>query len=307
MSSWSEALDRFGERLQSHGGRARKLSLPSRRAYLKDARQVAGWLEESGVAGPERTTATALGAAFRGLEWSAATRARALTALRLFFEPHFPPNRSPADLIDEARPTLPPIPRLSQDDAARALEHPATDAGETSRPLALRDRAILEVLYGSGLRRQELCDLELSGLDFEHETLRVVGKGARVRTVPMTEPAAAALGVWLADGRPSLVADEPQRGRDRVFVSRTGRPLDGSSVYRVVRRALAGIDRAGGPHLLRHAAGTHLLEGPADADGAHLRVVQEILGHASLATTQRYTGVTTRAIQDALKKGHPRG
>jgi integrase/recombinase XerC len=92
-----------------------------------------------------------------------------------------------------------------------------------------------------------------------------------------------------------------------VFVSRTGRKLDGSAVYRVARKALRESGRAGGPHLLRHAAGTHLLEGPPGATGAHLRVVQEILGHASLATTQRYTGVTTKAIQDALRKGHPRG
>jgi integrase/recombinase XerC len=92
-----------------------------------------------------------------------------------------------------------------------------------------------------------------------------------------------------------------------VFVSRSGRALDGSTVYRVVARALRARGRAGGPHLLRHAAGTHLLEGPAPGEGAHLRVVQELLGHASLATTQRYTGVTTRAMQDALRRGHPRG
>jgi integrase/recombinase XerC len=92
-----------------------------------------------------------------------------------------------------------------------------------------------------------------------------------------------------------------------VFVSRRGRALDGSTVYRIVARALRAGGRAGGPHLLRHAAATHLLEGPPGEDGAHLRVVQEVLGHASLATTQRYTGVTTRAMQEALRRGHPRG
>lgn len=307
MVPWSDALERFAERLVRHGGRARRLSATSRNAYLKDARQVAHWFDDNGVKGPEMATATALGAAFRGLGWSPATRVRALTALRLFFEPYFPPSRSPADLIDVTRPTPPPIPRLSQAEAARAVGDRADLRRGSAGALQLRDRAMLELLYGSGLRRQELCDLELSGLDFEHETVRVVGKGAKLRTVPLTEPAVAALDAWLAEGRPTLVRDRPARADDAVFVSRTGRPLDGSTVYRVVRRALAGIDRAGGPHLLRHATGTHLLEGPPGGDGAHLRVVQEVLGHASLATTQRYTGVTTKAIHAALRKGHPRG
>ncbi|MDH3725673.1 MAG: tyrosine-type recombinase/integrase, partial [Thermoleophilia bacterium] len=177
--------------------------------------------------------------------------------------------------------------------------------------LALRNRAILEVLYGSGLRRQEACDLVLAGVDFEHETVRVIGKGSRARTIPLTEPAVQALSTWLSDGRPPLVSGTPMAGATAseaaVFVSRSGKRLDGSAVYRVVAKALRRAGRAGGPHLLRHAAGTHLLEGPPEVQGAHLRVVQEILGHSSLATTQRYTGVTTRAIQDALRKGHPRG
>jgi integrase/recombinase XerC len=165
------------------------------------------------------------------------------------------------------------------------------------------------VLYGSGLRRQEACDLVLAGLDFEHESLRVVGKGGRARTVPLTEPAVAALRAWLSTGRPRLVGGRPPQAAARaaVFVSRSGLPLDGSAVYRIVARELRAAGRAGGPHLLRHAAGTHLLEGPGGRDGAHLRVVQEVLGHASLATTQRYTGVTTKAMQAALRRGHPRG
>ena len=167
----------------------------------------------------------------------------------------------------------------------------------------------MEVLYGSGLRRQEACDLVLGGLDFEHDSLRVVGKGGVARTVPITENAVDALRRWLAEGRPRLVAVfGPQpAARAPVFVSRAGRRLDGSTVYRIVARELRAAGRAGGPHLLRHAAGTHLLEGPGGVGGAHLRVVQEVLGHASLATTQRYTGVTTKAMQAALRRGHPRG
>lgn len=312
MSSvWDESLRDLQRRLSEQGGRGRLLSPRTRAAYLKDARQVAGWLEARGVAGPAAVTPSALEAAFRGLGWSPATRARAVTALREWLAPHHPPSRSPADLIDRPRPAPPPVPRLSQADAAALVE--GVGLGEGGSPVAealrLRDRALVEVLYGSGLRRQEACDLVLAGLDFEHESLRVVGKGGRGRTVPLTEPSVAALRAWLSRGRPRLVAGRaPQPAAQApVFVSRAGRPLDGSTVYRVVARALRAAGRAGGPHLLRHAAGTHLLEGPGGHDGAHLRVVQEVLGHASLATTQRYTGVTTRAMQAALRRGHPRG
>lgn len=311
-TTWDASLADLEQRLARQGGRGRVLSPRTRTAYLKDARRVAAWLEGRGVGGPQEVTASALEAAFRGLGWSPASRARALTALREWLEPHHPPGRSPAELVDRPRAVPPPVPRLSQGDAARLVE--ATGAGPDdrlprARALALRDRALVEVLYGSGLRRQEACDLVLAGLDFEHDALRVVGKGGASRTVPLTENAVDALRAWLAEGRPILMggAAPVASGRAPVFVSRSGRALDGSSVYRVVARELRAAGRAGGPHLLRHAAGTHLLEGPGGVDGAHLRVVQEVLGHASLATTQRYTGVTTRAMQEALRRGHPRG
>ena len=309
--SFDESLADLERRLAAQGGRGRRLSPRTRAAYLKDARRVAGWLAGHGVEGPEVVTPSAIEAAFRGLEWSPASRARAVTALREWLAPYHPRDRSPADLVDRPRPSPPPVPRLSQADAAALVD----GAGRRSAPgpvaesLALRDRALMEVLYGSGLRRQEACDLVLAGLDFEHDALRVVGKGGRTRTVPLTEPAVAALRAWLATGRPRLLAGGAHQAASRapVFVSRSGRPLDGSTVYRIVARELRAAGRAGGPHLLRHAAGTHLLEGPGGRDGAHLRVVQEVLGHASLATTQRYTGVTTKAMQAALRRGHPRG
>ena len=311
--SWDLSLDEFAGRLAQQGGRRRALVPRTQVAYLSDARRVAIWLRGQGVDGPSAITTSALEAALRELGWSAATRARAVTSLREWLAPHHPPHRSPADLIERARPTPPPIPRLSQDDAARLLDRTgACEAGPRSVEfaLALRDRAMLEVLYGSGLRRQEVCDLVLSGVDWEHETLRFVGKGARPRTVPLTEPSIDALRDWLIEGRPRLAMGASgftPAGRAPVFLSRTGRPLDGSTVYRIVARRLREMGRAGGPHLLRHAAGTHLLEGPAGEGGAHLRVVQEILGHASIATTQRYTGVTTKAMQQTLRRAHPRG
>jgi len=233
-----------------------------------------------------------------------------MVAVREWLKPLFPPNRSPADLLDPPALVARPVPRLSQADAAWVVDAPWGDAaaGSVDAALALRNRALLEVLYGSGLRRQEACDLTLAGVDFEHETIRIVGKGGKARTVPLTEPAVDAVRAWLSDGRPRLARGrmEPSTAA-RVFLSRSGAPLDGSAVYRVVAAELRRTGRAGGPHLLRHAAATHLLEGPDGQGGAHLRVVQEILGHGSLATTQRYTGVTTKAMQRALRRGHPRG
>jgi site-specific recombinase XerD len=309
--TWSASLDDLERRLAAQGGRGRRLSPRTQAAYLADARRLAAWLEAQGVTGPEAVGPSALEAAFRALAWSSATRARALTSAREWLAPLHPPGRSPADLVDRPRPAPPPVPRLSQADAAALVDRVGADASRTpvARALALRDRALVEVLYGSGLRRQEVCDLVLAGLDFEHEAVRVVGKGGAARTVPLTEPAVHALRAWLRDGRPRLVSGQAPvaAARAPVFVSRAGRALDGSTVYRIVARELRAAGRAGGPHLLRHAAGTHLLEGPGGEGGAHLRVVQEVLGHASLATTQRYTGVTTRAMQGLLRRGHPRG
>ena len=312
MDTWDASLAELAARLGRQGGRRRELAPRTRDAYLSDCRRVARWLDAHGVAGPERITPSALEACFRELDWSPATRRRAQVAVRGWLEPLFPPNRSPADLIERPKLTERPVPRLSQDQAgellARQEELVQAARGEVGRALALRNRALLEVLYGSGLRRQEACDLTLAGVDFEHETLRVVGKGGKARTVPLTEPSVDALRTWLAGGRPLLAAGRREAaGSAPVFVSRSGGRLDGSSVYRVVAGELRRAGRAGGPHLLRHATATHLLEGPEGADGAHLRVVQEILGHGSLATTQRYTGVTTRAMQRALRRGHPRG
>lgn len=311
-TTFSASLTDLADRLERGGTGGRPLAASTRRAYLKDARLLADWLEDAGLSAPGDVSSAALEAALREQGWSKATRSRALTAARHWLAPWFPPNRSPADLIEAPRVNAPPIPRLSQRDAGRLLDDPSPPRpGPVGEALDLRDRALIELVYGSGLRRQEACDLVLAGLDFENESVRVVGKGDRARTVPLTEPAVAAISAWLAEGRPALVRDTPTAGLPAgeapLFVSRSGRPLDGSSVYRVVAAALRRIGRAGGPHLLRHATGTHLLEGPGGQDGAHLRVVQEVLGHASIDTTQRYTGVTTRTMQDELRKGHPRG
>jgi integrase/recombinase XerC len=304
VTAWQASLDEFATRLERQGARSAPLSARTQTAYLSDARRVADWLSAHGIAGPEAITASSLEAAFRGLGWSSATRARALTAIREWLAPGSEAGRSPADLLERPKVHAPPIPRLSVAEATSLVEAPDERAADD--PLAARDRALVELLYGSGLRRQEACDLVLAGLDFEHETVRVVGKGGRSRTVPLTEPSVTALRDWVLDARPGFAA-KATRAPDAVFLTRSGRPMDGSAVYRVVARRLRAMGRGGGPHLLRHAAATHLLDGDGQGSGAHLRVVQEVLGHASLATTQRYTGVTTKSIQAALKRGHPRG
>lgn len=303
---WEASLRDLARRLSRQGSRRRALSSRSQTTYLEDCRRLARWLDEAGVRSPEEVTTSALETAMRELGWSAATRARAIVAAREWLAPHHPDGRNPADALDRPRIAPPPAARLSQDEAAALVSSidPAAATTERGRALTLRDRALLEVLYGSGLRRQEACDLDQRSVDFEHELLRVHGKGDHARTVPLTEPAIVSLRSWLAEGRPVLASDSA--AEPALFVSRSGRRLDGSTVYRVVARRLRAAGRGGGPHALRHAAATHLLEGRGGG-GAHLRVVQQVLGHASIATTQRYTGVTTKTMQEQLRRGHPRG
>ena len=176
----------------------------------------------------------------------------------------------------------------------------ATRVGEEETPVAFRDCAMVEVLYASGARVAELCGLDFEDVDYERQTIRVLGKGNKERTIPIGNPAMSALKAWLKDGRPHLVTKESQNA---VFIGVRGKRIDQRTVRTVVYEALSaleGVDRMG-PHGLRHSAATHLLEG-----GADLRTVQEILGHASLATTQIYTHVSTERLQKAFKQAHPR-
>ena len=187
MTDWDASLTDFAARLERQGSRRAPLAPRTRRAYFKDVRALAAWIGAHGIPGPERITPSVLGAALRALEWSPATQARALTAAREWLAPYFPPGRSPAERLERPKVRAPLIPRLSQDDASRLIESSDSDpapAHGIRSALELRDRAVLELLYGSALRRQELCDLTLAGLDFEHETVHVVGKGDKARTVP---------------------------------------------------------------------------------------------------------------------------
>ncbi|MCH9732243.1 MAG: tyrosine recombinase XerC, partial [Actinomycetia bacterium] len=194
--------------------------------------------------------------------------------------------------VPKARRTLPAV--LRQDQAIDAMDA-AQSGAQQGDPLALRDRLIVEMLYATGIRVSELCGLDIDDIDTARRLLRVLGKGNKERTVPYGEPACAALAVWLSDGRPQLATAESGAA---LLLGARGRRLDPRQARTVVHQTMAAVNGAPdiGPHGLRHSAATHLLEG-----GADLRVVQELLGHSSLATTQLYTHVTVarlRAVHD---------
>jgi site-specific recombinase XerD len=279
--------------------RARGASAATVRAYAADLGQLERWLSAAGLT-PERADAGTLRryAAHLGtLRYAPATAARKLSAVRgayAWMQDRGVIERSPAALIPGPRRarTLPAT--LSADEVARLLDAPAG-----AEPRDLRDRALLELLYGCGLRAAEACDLDMRDLRLEAGSLRVTGKGSKQRVVPIGGAAEAAIERYLARGRPRMVAG----GRcERLFVSVRGRPLHPSDVRRALLRALerAGVAQRS-PHALRHTFATHLLEG-----GADLRSIQDMLGHASVGTTQVYTHVSVRHLRTAHANAHPR-
>jgi len=169
-----------------------------------------------------------------------------------------------------------------------------------SKPLELRDRALFELIYSSGLRCQEVLDLKLRDVGLESQEVRVKGKGRKMRVVPVGEIALAALDRYLLEGRPRLAKDPTE---NHLFLSRTGRSLSSSDVQRRLSRHLAraGAPAGTSPHTLRHSFATHMLEG-----GADLRVIQELLGHSSLRTTQVYTHVSAAHLRRTYRNAHPR-
>lgn len=284
----------------------RGLSRNTLEAYARDLARLVAHLERAGVVEPaairpehlRRFTETL---AAEGL--SPASRARTLVATRRFVR-HLLAlgvvERDPAEGLLSPRQTqrLPRVLHAAETEALLAAS--AQDEG----PLALRDRAMLEVLYGAGLRVSELVSLPLAGLDRRAGCLRVRGKGGRERIVPLGEPAVAALEAWLADGRPVLTK-AARRPHDAVFLSRRGTPMTRQNFFvrlrLLARRAGMASDRVS-PHVLRHSFATDLLEG-----GADLRAVQAMLGHADLATTQIYTHVSRARLRETVERHHPRG
>jgi integrase/recombinase XerC len=266
--------------LLDHAGRLGKTDVTE-----LDLRTLRSWLAHQQVTGHSRTTL-----------------ARRSTAVRVFTAWLARTGRTPTDVgasLRSPRPrlTLPPV--LRRDEAAALIEA-ATRLADDGSPTGLRDIAMLELLYATGIRVGELVALDLDDLDRSRHVLRVFGKGRKERTVPFGLPAARALDAWLSSGRPHLVA--PGAG-PALFLGARGGRIDQRAVRTVVHRRIADVPGAPdiGPHGLRHTAATHLLEG-----GADLRSVQELLGHASLATTQLYTHVSTDRLRSAYRQAHPR-
>ncbi|MDQ3578133.1 MAG: tyrosine-type recombinase/integrase [Actinomycetota bacterium] len=188
---------------------------------------------------------------------------------------------------------------LRQDQASELMAASAAGARELD-PVALRDHALLEMLYASGIRVSELCGLDIDDVDLSMRVIRVLGKGGKERTVPFGAPAATAVRAWIDRGRPAIAVVGSQRA---LWLGARGGRLQPASARKVVHQALAAVPGAPdmGPHGLRHSAATHLLEG-----GADLRSVQELLGHATLSTTQLYTHVTVERLKAIHDRTHPR-
>lgn len=184
-------------------------------------------------------------------------------------------------------------------DTAELLSYAATRTREENSPAAIRDWAILETIYATGIRVSEVCSLDTTSIDQQGMTLRVIGKGNKERVVPFTRACLSALQAWLSHGRPSLAI--PEAGR-ALFVGDKGRRIDPRVIRAMIHRmcAQAGV-RDLAPHALRHTAATHILAG-----GADLRAMQEMLGHSSLQTTQRYTHVDAQRLSAIYKQAHPR-
>jgi integrase/recombinase XerC/integrase/recombinase XerD len=281
--------------------RRRGAAAKTRRAYGFDLEDVARWATAHGLDPDGMTTRDLRRYASSLSERHAApaTVARRLAALRAFFRTlreHGTIAQNPADLVPSPkRPSKLPV-VLKPDELARLLDRiPATT------PLELRDRALFELAYASGLRAEELVNLDVESVLFDAEEVRVEGKGSKTRLVPVGEEALQALARWLERGRPRLA--EPGDRERALFLSRSGRRLSTSDVRRRLRAwtRKVGLPGAVSPHALRHSFATHLLEG-----GADLRAIQELLGHASISTTQIYTRVESARLRKAYAKSHPR-
>ncbi len=294
--TWRDALTLFDRDLRRRGAAER-----TRRAYGVDLAQLAGWATSHELAPPDidYRTLRRYAAFLSNRRVAATTLARKLAAMRQFFGSqveHGAMAANPADLMPAPRKPA-PLPRsLNAGEVGSLLDRiPATT------PLELRDRALFEVAYGCGLRAEELVMLDVASMDFEGEQMRVEGKGSKTRVVPVGEPAAHALQRYLERGRPALEAEGS--GDRALFLSKTGRRLSGSDVRRRLRvwARHAGTQGAVHPHALRHSYATHLLDG-----GADLRVIGELLGHATISTTQVYTRVESARLRAAYARSHPR-
>ncbi|WP_217183787.1 tyrosine-type recombinase/integrase [Streptomyces sp. AC495_CC817] len=310
------------EAFTDHLTQVRRLSPATVRAYRSDLRDLADSVESGGAVGVLDSGSESGGSArvpvgaidlevLRDWLWRATQRgdarstlARRAAAARSFFswaqEQQLIAHDPSVRLIAPKRGRT--LPTVASQDAMTALLDRQRDAASGGDPIALRDHAILELLYGAGIRVSELCGLDIDDLDLDRGTARVLGKGAKERVVPFGAPARDAIGAYRTRGRPAL-ASRAAAGTPALFLGSRGARLGPRAVYGLVAEVLAPVVGAEtiGPHALRHTAATHLLDG-----GADLRAVQEILGHASLGTTQIYTHVSSERLAATYRLAHPR-
>ena len=286
------------EAFTSYLNRERSLSDNTIRAYIGDLESLSSHLKAMGVEDISTLNISHLRSWLANQQSKGASRttlSRRATSIKLFTKWAFKEGLLPSDIgfnlaTPKAHRILPEI--VDAKTADLAMQSLETFAEETGELTAIRNLAMVEMLYASGARVSELCGLNLKDIDYDRSTIRVIGKGSKERVIPIGRPAVAALEKWLKV-RPQLANE---KSGDAVFLGARGKRIDQRQVREVVYKTIEL-----GPHALRHSAATHLLEG-----GADLRTVQEILGHASLSTTQIYTHVSAERLHSAFKQAHPR-
>ena len=286
------------DRFNSYLNQERSLSDNTIRAYIGDLESLISHLMAMGLQDISALNISHLRSWLANQQSKGASRttlSRRATSIKLFTKWATKESLIPTDVganlaTPKAHRILPEILDVkSADLAMQSLETLAEESGELT---AIRNLAMVEMLYASGARVSELCGLNLNDIDYDRQTIRVIGKGNKERVIPIGRPAMAALEKWLAI-RPQLASEKSGAA---IFLGARGKRIDQRQVREVVYKTIEL-----GPHALRHSAATHLLEG-----GADLRTVQEILGHASLSTTQIYTHVSAERLHSAFKQAHPR-
>lgn len=297
---FSVAADAFADHLE----KVRRLSAATVRAYRSDLRDLRSSVSDAALESIDLEM-------LRDWLWRATQRgdarstlARRTAAARSFFG--WAQEQGLIELDPSLRLVAPKrgrtLPTVASKDAMERLLDDQRIAAESGEPIALRDHGMLELLYGAGIRVSELCGIDVDDVDLDRCTARVLGKGAKERVVPFGAPARAAIGAYLTRSRPALLA-RSSTTTTALFLGSRGSRIGSRAVYSLVADVLSPVVGAEtvGPHALRHTAATHLLDG-----GADLRAVQEILGHASLGTTQIYTHVSAERLTAAYRLSHPR-
>jgi integrase/recombinase XerD len=277
-------------------------------AYRRDLHRYADWCASRGLADVGAVTQNDVADFAASLRqpsgdvaaMSPASAARVVVSVRTFHRFVNREGLTPTDPARHVRPSAIPqrLPKaLSYDEVRRLIDA----SGDVETPEGLRDRALVEFLYGTGTRISEAVGLDIDDIDIDSQTVAVTGKGNKQRLLPLGEFAIDAISAYLVRGRPVLA--RKGRGTPRVFLNTLGRPLSRQSAYAVLQQsaARAGLSVKVSPHTLRHSFATHLIE-----RGADVRVVQELLGHASVTTTQIYTMITVDTLREVYATSHPR-